>query len=284
MPVDSRSGNQWLHPLVGVWRAPVRRPAVVPIRSPELNELETLVVCATEGSFAAAARRLGVSRPAVTKRIDNLEAIAGRPLLHRAPAGVTLTDSGAAVLAGARRMLDDRDVLVGVLSEMRSGAPSGIAGLRSLLGSGDLGARSAHLPETRLADAERLIELILGTTETAVAISNVETGVVYEANPAFCRFAGRTREELLGSQVNERKDWYDSVERGDIISELRRDGVVRDLLSRMVRPDGSIRIGRSTCHIVSIAGQTVILGLIEDVTDRFPEQAGDGSETFPLIR
>lgn len=108
-------------------------------------------------------------------------------------------------------MLDDRDVLVGVLSEMRSETPSGIAGLRSLLGSGDFGARSAQLPETRLADAERLIELIRGTTETAVAVSNVDTGVLY-------------------------------------------------------------------------AGETVILALIEDVTDRYPDVASDESETFPLIR
>jgi PAS domain S-box-containing protein len=260
------------------------RTTATPIRAPELAELETLVVCATEGSFAAAARRLGLSRPAVTKRIGNLEALAGCQLLHRDPAGVRLTDAGAGVLAGARRMLDDRDVLVGVLAEMRSGAPSGIAGLRSLLGSGDFGARAAQLPETRLADAERLIELILGTTDTAVAISNVETGVVYEANPAFCRFAGRTREELLGSRTSDRDDWYDSFERGDIISMLRKDGVVRDLLTRMIRPDGSIRIGRSTCYMVSIAGETVILGLIEDVTDSHPEQAGDDSDTFPLIR
>jgi PAS domain S-box-containing protein len=260
------------------------RASAAPIRAPELAELETLVVCATEGSFAAAARRLGVSRPAVTKRVGNLEAIAGCRLLHRAPAGVTLTDAGAAVLAGARRMLDDRDVLVGVLSEMRTGAPSGIAGLRSLLGSGDFGARSAQLPETRLADAERLIELILGTTDTAVAISNVDTGVLYEANPAFCRFAGRTREEMLGTHVSEREDWYESVERRDFIAELRRDGVVRDMLTRMVRPDGSIRIGRATSYMVSIAGETVILGLIEDVTDRYPEQAGDASDTFPIIR
>ena len=62
------------------------RASAAPIRAPELAELETLVACATEGSFAAAARRLGISRPAVTKRVDNLEALAGRPLLHRAPA------------------------------------------------------------------------------------------------------------------------------------------------------------------------------------------------------
>ncbi len=83
--------------------------------------------------------------------------------------------------------------------------------------------------------------------------------MLYEANPAFCRFAGRTREELLGTQVNERKDWYEASSAEDFVAELRRDGVVRDLMSRMVRPDGSIRIGKSTCHMVSIGGETVIL-------------------------
>jgi LysR family glycine cleavage system transcriptional activator len=54
-----------------------------PVRSPDLAELDTLVVCAVEGSLAATAARLGISRPAVAKRIKNLEALVGRPLLHR---------------------------------------------------------------------------------------------------------------------------------------------------------------------------------------------------------
>jgi PAS domain S-box-containing protein len=254
-----------------------------PIRAPELAELETLVACATDGSLASAARRMGISRPAVAKRIKNLEALAGRPLLHRSPAGVVLTDAGAAVLAGARRMLDDRDVLVGVLSELRSEAPSGIAGLRSLLGNGDVGARLAQLPETRLADAERLLELILGTTDSAVAVSNLETGVVHEVNEAFCRYAGRTREQLLGRRAN-RSDWYDSAERSELIDDLRRDGVIRAVITKMVRPDGTIRVGSSTTYMVSISGETVLLAIIEDVTERYPEEAKPGADTFPLVR
>jgi PAS domain S-box-containing protein len=248
-----------------------------PIRAPELAELETLVACATHRSLAAAAAHLGISRPAVAKRIDNLEALAGRPLLHRSPAGVTLTDAGVAVLAGARRMLDERDVLVGVLSEMRAETPSAITGLRSLLGAGDERARSARLPETRLADAERLLELILGGTHTGVAISNLDTGVVYEANEAFCRFAGRERHQLLGRQASDRKDWYDSAERSDLIRDVRRDGVVRGFITRMVHPDGSIRLGLTTVYLVSIAGEAVLLGIIEDVTGRDPAGEVDDS-------
>lgn len=44
------------------------------------------------------------------------------------------------------------------------------------------------------------------------------------------------------------------------------------------------RGARSTCYMVSVAGESVILGLVEDVTDRFPARARDDSDTFPLVR
>lgn len=63
------------------------------------------MACAAEGTLVAAAARIGISRPAVAKRVANLEALAGRPLLHRGGRGVRLTDAGATLLAAARQML-----------------------------------------------------------------------------------------------------------------------------------------------------------------------------------
>jgi PAS domain S-box-containing protein len=252
------------------------------VRPPELAELETLVACATDGSFASAAQRMGISRPAIAKRIDNLEALAGRPLLRRGPSGVTLTDAGAAVLAGARRMLEERDVLVGVLVEIRDQAPSSISGLRSLLGNGDVGARSAQLAETRLADTERLFELILRNTLTAVAISNPETGVVYEANDAFCRLAGRTRAQLVGRHAWAHNEWYESAARRQLIDEVRERGSVAGVLTRFPQPDGSVRMSVCTAYLVSIAAEIVLLVMAEDVSDQYPEEAKGGGDKFPL--
>ena len=132
-----------------------------PVRAPDLAELETLVVCAAEGSLVATAASLGISRPAVAKRIRNLEALAGRPLLHRGGRGVRLTDAGATLLAGARRMLEERDVLVSLLTEIRGDDPSAIAGLRELLGHSPTSSRAAQQPEVRLAETERILEAIL---------------------------------------------------------------------------------------------------------------------------
>jgi DNA-binding transcriptional LysR family regulator len=61
-----------------------------------------------------------VRAPELTERIKSLEALAGCPLLIRGGRGVSLTDAGAVLLNGARRMLQESDVIVGVLTDIRA--------------------------------------------------------------------------------------------------------------------------------------------------------------------
>lgn len=70
-----------------------------------LLTLEMFVAVAGEGGFAAAARKLGSSPPAVTRGIAALEARLGTRLFHRSTRAVALTDAGAAFLVEARRIL-----------------------------------------------------------------------------------------------------------------------------------------------------------------------------------
>jgi PAS domain S-box-containing protein len=237
-----------------------------PVRAPDLAELETLVACAAEGSLVAAAARLGISRPAVAKRVANLEALAGRPLLHRGGRGVRLTGTGARVLAGARRVLAERDVLLRLLSEIRGEERSAIAGLRELLGHSPTTSRAAQRPEARLAETERMLELILRASGTAVVISDPETSAIHEVNDAFCRFTGRSREELLSRSAIEgwREDREDDRARDDL---ARGAGGERVLVS-VQRPDGSLRIGETRAHEVLLAGSRQLLSTVEDITER----------------
>lgn len=81
-----------------------------------LLTLEMFVAVAGEGGFAAAARKLGSSPPAVTRGIAALEARLGTSLFHRSTRAVALTDAGAAFLVEARRILAD---LAGAEREVR---------------------------------------------------------------------------------------------------------------------------------------------------------------------
>ncbi|ALH82972.1 LysR substrate-binding domain-containing protein [Sphingopyxis macrogoltabida] len=81
-----------------------------------LLTLEMFVAVAGEGGFAAAARKLGSSPPAVTRGIAALEARLGTSMFHRSTRAVALTDAGAAFLGEARRILAD---LAGAEREVR---------------------------------------------------------------------------------------------------------------------------------------------------------------------
>lgn len=84
-----------------------------------LLTLEMFVAVAGEGGFAAAARKLGSSPPAVTRGIAALEARLGTTLFHRSTRAVALTDAGAAFLDQARRILAE---LAGAERELRGAA------------------------------------------------------------------------------------------------------------------------------------------------------------------
>lgn len=71
------------------------------------RELATFRAVAVEGAFNAAARRLGVSAPSVTRLIGDLEARLGVPLFLRSTRALALTEAGRRLLPDAERLLDD---------------------------------------------------------------------------------------------------------------------------------------------------------------------------------
>ena len=65
------------------------------------SDLLILRAVAQRGSFTAAARELGYTQSAISRRAAVLEATAGRPLFLRRPGGVGLTDAGEMLLRHA---------------------------------------------------------------------------------------------------------------------------------------------------------------------------------------
>jgi DNA-binding transcriptional LysR family regulator len=76
-----------------------------------LDALTIFIAVAEQGSFVAAARRLGRSPAAVTRAVAALEERLGTRLLNRTTRAVALTDAGARYLDSARRLLAELDEL-----------------------------------------------------------------------------------------------------------------------------------------------------------------------------
>ena len=62
------------------------------------HQLDAFHAVAETGGFSRAAKRLGVTQPALSQRIQQLEAELKRRLFVRSPTGVTVTDAGARLL------------------------------------------------------------------------------------------------------------------------------------------------------------------------------------------
>jgi DNA-binding transcriptional LysR family regulator len=67
-----------------------------------LHHIRDLVAVVEMGSIRGAARKLGISQPAVTKSVRNLEAELHQQLLQRTPQGIVPTPAGRAFYARAR--------------------------------------------------------------------------------------------------------------------------------------------------------------------------------------
>ena len=74
-----------------------------------LDSMRAFSVVAETRSFAAAARQLGLSAPAVTRAVAGLEDRIGARLLYRTTRTVRLTDAGATYLIDCRRILAELD-------------------------------------------------------------------------------------------------------------------------------------------------------------------------------
>jgi DNA-binding transcriptional LysR family regulator len=98
-------------------------------------DLAFLVTLAASGSLSAAAREIGVTKAAVSKRLAALEARSGLPLVNRSTRRMSLTPEGDAVVERARSILAEMAELEQLLSRSRA-RPQGLLRVNATLGFG----------------------------------------------------------------------------------------------------------------------------------------------------
>lgn len=90
-----------------------------------ISHLRTFITVVDAGSFSEAARLLGLSQPAVTMQIQNLEQRVGQALLDRRYRRIELTEAGQILIPYARKILGEADAAL-VAIEEQSGVVSGV--------------------------------------------------------------------------------------------------------------------------------------------------------------
>jgi DNA-binding transcriptional LysR family regulator len=85
----------------------------------KLRQLHYFLAVVDLGSLRRAAKELGISEPALSKSVQQLEALLGVPLLDRAPRGMKPTVYGESLIAHARIVRSELEQAVVDLGEMR---------------------------------------------------------------------------------------------------------------------------------------------------------------------
>jgi DNA-binding transcriptional LysR family regulator len=110
------------------------------------HQLDAFHAVAETGGFSRAAKRLGVTQPALSQRIQQLEGELKRRLFVRSPTGVTVTDAGARLLryCEAKRALES-EVLEDLAVETETAASAELSGTLRVAAFSSV-ARSCVLP------------------------------------------------------------------------------------------------------------------------------------------
>lgn len=131
--------------------------------TPTLRQLEYLVAIAETGQFSAAARRCGVSQPALSRQVREVEEGLSVVCFERRRSGTLVTPEGAVLLSHARRVLAESRALTEAASAL--GDP-----LRGRLRLGAIPTIAPYLlpgllPRIQASLPELELELFEGMTE-----------------------------------------------------------------------------------------------------------------------
>ncbi|MFM1922880.1 MAG: hypothetical protein RL019_720 [Pseudomonadota bacterium] len=85
----------------------------------KLSQIQALIAVADTGSIRAAARRVGLTQPGLSKSLRALEEELGVTLVHRTSSGVSLTPFGLATLKRGRGISQELDRLRSEVQQMR---------------------------------------------------------------------------------------------------------------------------------------------------------------------
>ena len=91
-----------------------------------IRHMQYMAAIAEEGSLSRAARRLGVSQPALSNWLSDLEGEFATPLFIRSGRRLTLTPAGKIYLDGCRRMIQLNSQMVRALSASAKGLKESI--------------------------------------------------------------------------------------------------------------------------------------------------------------
>jgi len=119
--------------------------------------------------------------------------------------------------------------------------------------------------------SEEKFQKIFHSSPIAFSITTLEEGRFLEVNAAFEARYGYSRQEVLGRTVHQLRIWDDPADRRLLVTQLRRGGPIRNVITRLRAKSGEIKLTAYSADRIEFDGQKCILALSEDVVTHDPK-------------
>ncbi|MEM8848555.1 MAG: LysR family transcriptional regulator [Pseudomonadota bacterium] len=225
-----------------------------------LSEMEAFATVVDQGGFTDAAKKLGISKSAVSKHVSSLETRLGARLLNRTTRRVSPTEIGLAYYDRARRVLNDAGEADALVTSMQS-APSGVLrvsvatdfGVNHL--SPILGGFLHEYPDitVNMVLNNRYVELISEGFDLAVRIGDLEDSSLR------ARKLAETHKQMIASP--EYLEEYGHPRRIDDLNEhklLHYSNQANGSVWKLTAPSGEKRQVRSAGWLTVNDGQSLL--------------------------
>ncbi|HEY9728776.1 MAG TPA: response regulator [Chroococcales cyanobacterium] len=119
-----------------------------------------------------------------------------------------------------------------------------------------------------LRQSEEKFAKAFRSTPHAITITRLHDGHHIELNDSFCRMTGYTNDEIIGRTAVDLCLWVNLEERDRLFQLLQKNGAVRDYEFNFRTKSGAIRTALLSAEIIELDGETCVLSVSQDISDR----------------
>ena len=119
-----------------------------------------------------------------------------------------------------------------------------------------------------LARSQQHFQALFNWTPSAVGISTVAEGRLFDVNEGFSRLTGYTREELIGRTTLELGLWADPSERAVVLREIQEQGHLHNREGLLRTKSGEIRTLMVSVDSIQLGSTPCLIYLGHDITER----------------
>lgn len=122
--------------------------------------------------------------------------------------------------------------------------------------------------EFALRESEERFQSIFQSSPSIIAISRLQDDIFIDVNKAFCQTSGYTRHETIGKSSTDLKLWLNPHDLAFVLESLNQGKKIEKKEISFRKKNGEIIIGLYSSSLINIAGETLVLSNILDITTR----------------